>query len=103
MENYAEPTKEAEGGFDIVVYCADCSEELSRTHQTLDKLTTSDTPAAPDTPDTPSQPDQPSGGESGGRACEWCGKTSHRYRWEGFVHSVFTFVKEIFEHLNFIK
>ena len=37
-ENYAAPTAGAEGGYDEVVYCAECGAELSRTHVVLAKL-----------------------------------------------------------------
>ncbi|MBQ3291161.1 MAG: Ig-like domain-containing protein [Mogibacterium sp.] len=37
-ENEVPATIEAEGGFDSVVYCSNCHEELSRTHNTIDRL-----------------------------------------------------------------
>ena len=38
-ENYIEPTYDAEGSYDEVVYCSVCGEELSRNTVILDKLT----------------------------------------------------------------
>lgn len=38
IENKVEPTYEAEGSYDEVVYCARCNEELNRTHKTIAKL-----------------------------------------------------------------
>ena len=38
VENYVEPTGSAEGGYDTVVYCQRCSEELSREHTTLSSV-----------------------------------------------------------------
>ncbi|MBQ7602121.1 MAG: S8 family serine peptidase, partial [Lachnospiraceae bacterium] len=38
IENRVEPTCETEGGYDEVVYCTVCGEELSRTHVTLAAL-----------------------------------------------------------------
>ncbi len=35
VENYVEPTGSAEGGYDTVVYCQRCGEELSREHTVL--------------------------------------------------------------------
>ena len=35
QENYVEPTATEEGGFDTVIYCLRCGEELERTHTTL--------------------------------------------------------------------
>lgn len=38
-ENVVDPTYEAEGSYDEVVYCSVCAEEISRVSKTIDKLT----------------------------------------------------------------
>lgn len=38
QENYVDPTCTEAGGYDMVVYCTVCDEELSRTHHTIDAL-----------------------------------------------------------------
>ena len=38
------------------------------------------------------QPDEPADNSS---ICPWCGKTEHEIWWVGFVHSVFSFVKDM--------
>ena len=37
-ENYVPASCKAEGSYDMVVYCTECNEELSREHKTIDKL-----------------------------------------------------------------
>ena len=49
VENFVLPTEEAEGGYDLVTYCAVCEEELSRETVTLEKLA----PSGAHVPGTP--------------------------------------------------
>lgn len=82
-ENEVAATPEAEGGYDTVVYCSICGEELSREHTVLEKLT----------------PDPVKPSDSEGALCKWCGEDHSGSFWQkivGFFHRVLYFFAHLF-------
>lgn len=83
IENEVAATFETEGGYDTVVYCSICGEELSREHTVIEKLT-------PD-PTDPTDPDK--------GLCKYCGQDHSGSFWQrivGFFHAILYFIIHLF-------
>ena len=83
IENEVAATFDKEGGYDTVVYCSICGEELSREHTVIEKLT-------PD-PTDPTDPDK--------GLCKYCGQDHSGSFWQrivGFFHAILYFILHLF-------
>ncbi|MBR0510377.1 MAG: leucine-rich repeat protein [Clostridia bacterium] len=83
IENKVAATFDKEGGYDTVVYCSICGEELSREHTVIEKLT-------PD-PTDPTDPDK--------GLCKYCGQDHSGSFWQrivGFFHAILYFILHLF-------
>ena len=83
IENKVAATFDKEGGYDTVVYCSICGEELLREHTVIEKRT-------PD-PTDPTDPDK--------GLCKYCGQDHSGSFWQrivGFFHAILYFILHLF-------